>query len=146
LLPALATVVDPIDPWAFTRSTEIDRARAAGTLRELWLEVGRHNAEAIRASDLLVAVLDGQEIDSGTAAELGYATALGKCCFGLRSDLRQSGEEGMTVNLQVEAFVRDSGGSVVASLSELVAALERLSPHKGDASRSRDLGDETGHK
>ena len=44
-------------------------------------------------------------------------------CFGLRTDLRQSGEDGVAVNLQLESFIIDSGGLVVASLSELIRAL-----------------------
>lgn len=114
-LPTLATVVTPVDPWALTPPTEISEARVAGRLGELGLEIGRRNTEAIRSSALLAALLDGQEPDSGTVAELGYAAALGKTCFGLRSDFRQTGEEGATINLQVETFVIDSGGRVVAS-------------------------------
>jgi nucleoside 2-deoxyribosyltransferase len=123
LLPALGAVVEPVDPWALTDPAEIDAARAVGKLREMMLTIGRRNTEAIRSSELLVAVLDGQEPDSGTVAELGYAAALGKRCYGLRSDFRQAGEEGVAVNLQVETFVVDSDGFIVETLAELVAAL-----------------------
>jgi hypothetical protein len=44
----------------------------------------------------------------------------------LRSDLRRSGEPGMLVNLQLEAFVALSGGFVARSLEELVARLGTL--------------------
>jgi nucleoside 2-deoxyribosyltransferase len=123
LLPTIETVVEPVDPWALTTSAEIDQARASDRLREKMLEIGRRNARAIRSSALLIASLEGQEPDSGTVAELGYAAALGKRCFGLRSDLRQAGEEGMAVNLQVETFVVDSGGIMTTTLADLVAAL-----------------------
>jgi nucleoside 2-deoxyribosyltransferase len=123
LLPALADVVTPVDPWALTPPEDIDRARAAGTLPDLILEIGRRNVAAIRSSELLVAVLDGQEPDSGTVAELGYAAALGKMCFGLRSDLRQAGEDGAVVNLQVQTFIVDSGGQILPSLAQLVMTL-----------------------
>jgi nucleoside 2-deoxyribosyltransferase len=117
-LPALAAVVEPVDPWT------LDTVTAPGASeRERALAIGRVNAEAIRSCELLVANLDGQEPDSGTVAELGYGAALGLRCFGLRSDLRQSGEPGVAVNLQVETFVVDSGGAMVATLQELVAAL-----------------------
>jgi len=122
-LPALASVVTPVDPWALTSASEVADARAAGRQREMALEIGRRNAEAIRSSALLAALLDGQEPDSGTVAELGFAAALGKPCFGLRSDLRQSGEEGAALNLQVVALAIDSGGAIVATLAELVEAL-----------------------
>ena len=122
-LPALATVVTPVDPWALTSASELVEARTAGRQREMALEIGRRNAEAIRSSALLAASLDGQEPDSGTVAELGFAAALGKPCFGLRSDLRESGEEGIALNLQVVALAIDSGGAIVATLAELVEAL-----------------------
>jgi nucleoside 2-deoxyribosyltransferase len=124
-VPALSRAVTPVDPWALTTAEEIAAAQASGAERELALEIGRRNAEAIRSCDLLVAYLDGQEADSGTAAELGYAAALGLRCFGLRSDLRQAGEPGVALNLQLEAFIAESGGRVCATLEELVGALER---------------------
>ena len=94
-----------------------------GRERDFGLEIGARNASAIAGAQLLIAHLDGQEVDAGTAAEVGYATALGLPCLALRSDLRCSGEPGMLVNLQVEAFVALSGGFVARSLDELVARL-----------------------
>lgn len=124
-LPALARIVEPVDPWALTTPAELEDARARGRQRELALEIGRRNADAIRSCALLVAQLDGQEVDSGTAAEVGYAAALGLTCFGWRSDLRQAGEPGVRVNLQLETFIADSGGAIAGSLDELLGALKR---------------------
>lgn len=122
-LPALSSVVEPVDPWLLTAPHEIAQAQAAGRERDMALEIGRRNAEAIRSCELLAAHLDGQEPDSGTVAELGYAAGLGLTCFGLRTDLRQAGEPGVALNLQVEAFVVASGGRMCTSLDDLVAAL-----------------------
>lgn len=122
-LPALAAVVDPVDPWAMTSAAEVAQALRDGTERALWLKIGARNAAAISESELLVAYLEGAEPDSGTVVEVGYAAALGKRCFGLRSDLRQAGEPGVALNLQVEAFIVQSGGTIVASLDDLVAAI-----------------------
>ncbi|HZE03667.1 MAG TPA: nucleoside 2-deoxyribosyltransferase [Solirubrobacteraceae bacterium] len=122
-LPALAAVVEPVDPWALTTARELAEARAQDRLAELGLEIGRRNAAAIRTCSLLAAYLDGQEVDSGTAAEVGYAAALGLRCFGWRSDLREAGEPGSRLNLQLEAFILDSGGILAATLAELVQAL-----------------------
>jgi nucleoside 2-deoxyribosyltransferase len=119
-LPALREVIEPVDPWSLVTEAEIADARAGGSETELAREIGRKNAEAIRSCQLLAAFLDGQEVDSGTAAEVGYAAALGLRCFGLRSDFRQTGEAGATVNLQLEWFVIASGGRIVGSLDELV--------------------------
>jgi nucleoside 2-deoxyribosyltransferase len=124
-LPALAQVIEPVDPWTLVTEAELEEARAGGSLRELWADVGRRNSAAIRSSALLAAFLDGQELDAGTVAELGYAAALGKPCFGLRADLRQIGDETVGLNLQVESFVAESGGKIVASLAELVDALRQ---------------------
>ncbi len=126
-LPALAAVVEPVDPWTLTTPAELARARSAGRERELALEIGRRNAGAIRSCTLLVAHLDGQEVDSGTAAEVGYAAALGVTCVGWRSDLRQAGEPGVRVNLQLESFIVESGGEIAGSLAELLTVLRRLS-------------------
>jgi nucleoside 2-deoxyribosyltransferase len=123
LVPELATVVEPVDPWALTSAQELADGRASGRQRELALVIGRRNEAAIRSCALLAAVVEGQELDSGTAAEIGYAAALGLRCFGLRTDLRQIGEDGVQLNLQVETFILDSGGSVAGSLQELVQAL-----------------------
>lgn len=128
LLPALAAVVQPVDPWTLATVAELEQARSDGRERELALEIGLRNAAAIRSCRLLAAVLDGQELDSGTAAEVGYATALGLRCVGLRTDLRQAGEQGVAVNLQVEAFIVSSGGAIVTTLEDLVDVLRRLEP------------------
>ena len=122
-LPALAEVVDPVDPWSLTTAEEVEKARAGGRTRELALDIGRRNSEAIRSCELLAAHLDGQEPDSGTVAEVGFAAGLGLKCFGLRTDLRESGEPGVAVNLQVESFIVESGGQMATSLEELLELL-----------------------
>lgn len=123
-LPALESVVIPVDPWALTAEDEIRAAHDRGQHREIALEIGRRNTAAIRSCELLVAYLEGQEADSGTTAELGYAAALHVKCFALRSDLRLAGELGVEVNPQVETFVADSGGAICNSLAQLIAALQ----------------------
>ena len=42
----------------------------------------------IRSADIVVALLDGQDSDSGTCIELGYAYALNKKIFGILTDFR----------------------------------------------------------
>jgi nucleoside 2-deoxyribosyltransferase len=125
-LPALRDHVEPVDPWALSLPREFELARATGREHELGLEVGARNIAAIAGSRLLIAHLDGQEVDAGTASEVGYAAALGLPCLAVRSDLRASGEPGMSVNLQLEAFVTLSGGFVARSLDELVTGLAAL--------------------
>ncbi|VVB90724.1 Nucleoside 2-deoxyribosyltransferase [uncultured archaeon] len=64
------------------------------------------NEAAIEKSDIIVAVVDGADVDSGTAWEIGFAYARGKPILGLRTDFRTLGIEG-TVNLMIErsAFI-----------------------------------------
>jgi nucleoside 2-deoxyribosyltransferase len=125
-LPALREHVLPVDPWTLSLPGEFAAARAEGREHELGLEVGARNAAAVAQAQLLIAHLDGQEVDAGTASEIGYAAALGLPCLAVRSDLRSSGEPGMSVNLQVEAFVALSGGFLARSLEELVGRLATL--------------------
>jgi nucleoside 2-deoxyribosyltransferase len=130
-LPALGQVVEPVDPWTLTNADEFAAAAVAGVdaQRAVALQAGRRNADAIRSCRLLVAYLEGQEPDSGTIVEVGYACGLGLTCFGLRSDLRVAGEPGVALNLQVESLIIASGGAVVASLDALVAALKMEDAH-----------------
>ena len=82
--------------------------------------LGEKNAKAIRDANGMVAVLDGVDVDSGTAAEIGYAAALGKRIIGYRGDYRRTGEDPVSVvNLQVEYFIEKNGGVIVRTLKEL---------------------------
>jgi len=57
---------------------------------------------ALKTSDVVVAVLDGAEVDSGVAYEMGYAKALGKPLVGLKTDYRTfSGMEEVNLMLAV---------------------------------------------
>jgi nucleoside 2-deoxyribosyltransferase len=122
---------DPFgDAWATDSVSQ--RARR---LSELNLQVGRRNREAIDASDGLFAILDGVDVDSGTAAEIGYAFARGKYICGLRTDFRLAGDNpGSMVNLQVEYFIFESGGTIVTT-AEAFVALARAFAESGHPAR-----------
>ena len=76
---------------------------------------------------MIFAVLDGADVDSGTAAEIGYGFAKHKPVLGYRGDFRLSADnEGGIVNLQVEYFIRASGGDIIGQISDLPSALEKL--------------------
>lgn len=60
---------------------------------------------ALKGSDLVIAVIDGIEIDSGVACEIGIANALGIPVIGLYTDVRQLG----TGNTKkINALIEDS--------------------------------------
>jgi nucleoside 2-deoxyribosyltransferase len=90
------------------------------TLAKINLEIGQKNVDLITSADVIFAVLDGSDVDSGTAAEIGFGYAKGKKIYGYRSDFRYSGDNfGSVVNLQVEFFIRASGGTIFRSLMEV---------------------------
>ena len=132
LITELSTVVRVVNPWDDTSfATEFDRVRALKDIaarREgfhaINLGIGGKNEALIRPVDMLVGVLDGVDVDSGTAAEMGFAYGLGKPVFGLRTDFRVTGDnEAAGVNLQLRYFIERSGGSYHTSVAGLVAAL-----------------------
>jgi nucleoside 2-deoxyribosyltransferase len=123
-----------LDPWSLTDPLRIAAVQAmpyGAERREAWRrvnrEIGATNRAAIDGARGVVAVLDGVDVDSGTAAEIGYAFARGKLIVGYRGDFRLSADnEGGTVNAQVEYFIRESGGTIVERYEDLAASLERL--------------------
>jgi Nucleoside 2-deoxyribosyltransferase len=123
-----------LDPWGLTPVDKIEKVRAMRygvKKRDAWkrlnTEIGESNKNAIDESDGIVAVLDGTDVDSGTAAEIGYGFAKGKPIFGYRGDFRLSADnEGGIVNLQVEYFIRASGGTIITEIDKLHGELKRI--------------------
>ncbi|TSC82787.1 MAG: nucleoside 2-deoxyribosyltransferase [Parcubacteria group bacterium Gr01-1014_20] len=135
VLPMVGEIgYDVRDPWALTSEEEIEavsKMPRAEERRERWFELnrvmGERNAEAIRESDVIMAVLDGVDVDSGTASEVGFGFALGKKIIGYRGDFRLSSDnEGSVVNLQVEHFILQSGGWIVFDVNKLRLSLQRV--------------------
>ena len=129
LLPRLRQHLEVHNPWdlpddddLFAGIEDIDSlAERTARLAAINEQIGRLNREAIDAADGLFAILDGVDVDSGTAAEIGYAFARGKYICGLRTDMRLAGDNiGAIVNLQVEYFIRASGGTIVTASDDLV--------------------------
>jgi nucleoside 2-deoxyribosyltransferase len=130
LVPALrARGFEVLDPWAGGAAIEAalavpDPAARLEALRSANASVAEANASMIASCDAVFAVLDGTDVDSGTAAEIGYACALGRPVVGWRGDLRSAGDnEGAVVNLQVQWFVERSGGRIERTLEAALDAL-----------------------
>ena len=123
-----------LDPWALAdagRIAEVEAMPYGAERRDAWRrlnrEIGASNRAAIDSAGAVVAVLDGVDVDSGTAAEIGYAFARGKLIVGYRGDFRLSADnEGGAVNLQVEYFIRESGGTIVTRYEDLAPGLAPL--------------------
>lgn len=91
-------------------------------------------------SDFLIAVLDGVEIDSGVAAEIGAFSMLNRPIFALLTDTRQQGRDNMKKidalqkdatenqfiyrNLFVVGLIKQRG-IIVSSIEELREALSK---------------------
>ncbi|MDQ8043105.1 MAG: nucleoside 2-deoxyribosyltransferase [Solirubrobacteraceae bacterium] len=131
LLPAIAAAGwTPHDPWAdldgsveasFRDAAWMSAESRLQALKQINRKLGEANERLIRTADALLAVLDGVDVDSGTAAEVGFAAALGKPVVGLRLDLRRTGDnDGAVVNLQVQHWISDG---VWTTLDEAVTAL-----------------------
>ncbi|MBR4117453.1 MAG: nucleoside 2-deoxyribosyltransferase [Methanocorpusculum sp.] len=88
-----------------------DDEEARGENREAAIYAG--NLAALKEADIVVGVIDGADADSGTAWEMGYATASGKRVIALRTDFRRLSEN-ESVNLMLEM-----DADVVHSLYEL---------------------------
>jgi nucleoside 2-deoxyribosyltransferase len=125
---------EPLDPWTLTDASKIaavNRMPYGPKKRNAWRKLNRkiasNNRAAIDRCELVFAVLDGTDVDSGTASEIGYAFAKGKPILGYRGDFRLAADnEGSMVNLQVEDFIRESGGTIIPSFADLAKALARF--------------------
>jgi nucleoside 2-deoxyribosyltransferase len=119
--------VTVLDPWdgesaaLFAAADDLDEPARTARLVGVNALVGRRNAELLDRCDGVLAIVDGVDVDSGTAAEIGYAGAIGKPVVGLRTDLRPAGDNpGTPVNLQVAYFISASGGRICTDLGEAV--------------------------
>ncbi len=117
-----------VDPWEYIFSKDISSIRIENemlTMNQL-ISIGKGNEEKIRSADVVIAVLDGPQVDDGTASEIGFAYGIGKRVYGYRGDLRKSGESCATVvNLQVQAFIIASGGHIFESLGDMLDYFEK---------------------
>ncbi|MEN6437572.1 MAG: nucleoside 2-deoxyribosyltransferase [Syntrophobacter sp.] len=74
-------------------------------------------------ADLLIAVLDGTQVDDGTAWEIGYYYGLRRDhsrIIGVRTDFRNAGE---AKNSIVNAMIECSCSSIARSTAELLATI-----------------------
>jgi len=79
------------------------------------------DTNALKEADIVVAMLDGPDVDSGTCIELGIAYALGKKIFGIITDFRSyltNDREPQRPNLMVWG-VCDGGDTLFHTLPEL---------------------------
>lgn len=139
LLPSLSAAgLTALDPWSkvdhISRAMQVDDpAERLAALQEANRIVGRLNEEMIRGCVGLIAILDGTDVDSGTAAEIGFAAALGLVLVGLKTDVRVCADNvGSKVNLQIEHWIRESGGAIHESVAAAAVTMKALLDGRSD--------------
>ena len=115
--------------------------REVGDLAILKKDIGEDAARRyIFDSDLggvgtcsvICALLDGADVDSGTAAEIGFAHALGKPVFGLCTD---GTRRGRTINNMIWG-VCAYGSRIHASIDALVSEVVEMLIRRGEMNES----------
>jgi len=88
-------------------------------------EVFHHCKSNLDQADLLVALLDGSQVDDGTAWEIGYffSTKGRSRIIGIRTDFRNAGETETSV---VNAMIEMSCNSIVRSVEGLLEVLSGM--------------------
>jgi nucleoside 2-deoxyribosyltransferase/ubiquinone/menaquinone biosynthesis C-methylase UbiE len=82
-------------------------------------EIARRNLQAIENCASVVAVVEGADVDSGVALEIGYAHALGKPVKLLRTDFRTQGPRIGPVNIMLGLTAEGCYTSVESLLADL---------------------------
>ena len=87
----------------------------------------QRDLEGLVGCDVVAALLDGPQVDDGTAFEIGFAYAKGIPVIGVRTDFRSCGENRESV---VNAMIEGACRAIVRSRLELVQALMQM-PSRG---------------
>lgn len=78
------------------------------------------DSQALSSCDIVVALLDGPQVDDGTAWEIGFAYAKGIPVIGLRTDFRNCGDNGYSM---VNSMIHGSC-CIVEKVSTLIDVIE----------------------
>ena len=78
---------------------------------------------AIDACDVVVALLDGPQVDDGTAWEIGYTYAKSKPVVGIRTDFRNAGD---TTHGRVNAMIEGSCVGIAKTFDEVFLLLRDI--------------------
>ena len=100
--------------WPGDLLTETQIATAGPDAITLIFTACKH---ALDRATLVVALLDGTQVDDGTAWEIGYAHARGLPVYGLRTDSRMAGE---TPHSKVNSMIQGCLAGLAGSVEELL--------------------------
>jgi len=87
-------------PWRDAGDKEL-KALYRNRMEKVNDEIVKNNLFAIKKADLIIAILKGSEVESGTSMEIGYSYALGKKILGLRTDFRTQGKDIGPLNIMI---------------------------------------------
>jgi len=114
---AQAAGFEALWPWELTDQTKVNGDKNGNKL------IFDKNVEAIDRSDVMVAILDGPDVDSGTSWEIGYSFSREKPVIGIRTDFRNAGDNSHAkVNLMIDQVVH----AFVRTEEELAEELKKL--------------------
>ncbi len=104
------------------------------------IKISKADMDRLKESDFLIAVIDGVEIDSGVAAEIGAFYMLDRPIFALYTDVRQQGRDNkkkiqalihdgtenqfMYRNLFVIGLIKQTEGNIYSTIEELVEGIK----------------------
>ena len=128
--------IEEIDLYLPQENNEInDKSSYADSIA-----IAKADMDKLIESDFLIAVIDGVEIDSGVAAEIGTFYMTGKPIFALYTDIRQQGRDNkkkiealikdgtenqfMYRNLFVIGLIKLTEGNIYATVDELVGGVK----------------------
>jgi len=86
-------------------------------------QIMKTDSKAIDASQVVIALLDGTQVDDGTAWEIGYAYAKDIPVIGIRTDFRNAGD---TIHSAVNAMIEGSCLCILRSRQEVIERLKTM--------------------
>ena len=134
------TLNDDVDLYVPQENAEVnDKSLYANSMA-----IEKADTTKLLESDFLVAVIDGQDIDSGVSAEIGIFSTTNKPIFALYTDVRQQGRDNkskiqaliddgvenqfMYRNLYVIGLIKrvaeEHGGGIYSSSNDLLGAIK----------------------
>lgn len=85
--------------------------------------------EGINESNLMIAILDGTDVDSGTAWEVGYSYVSNKTIIGIRTDFRQRGDDfglNCMISKSLDFLIEENNmGNIINTLEDIFEEIER---------------------
>lgn len=106
------------------------------------ITIAKADMDKLKESEFLIAVIDGVEIDSGVAAEIGAFSMMDKPIFALYSDVRQQGRDNdnkiqalikdgrenqfMYRNLFVIGLIKGTKGDIYPTVEKLIEGIKKI--------------------